>query len=324
MSVISLTITDSELQIAPGIPKYVSVEANIPVSIFYTLDGNTPTVQSNIYFGNIFLPANSVVLSIFATNGIDNSDVIVRNYLVNIGPIRASHGAISADNQPGPDNFPFGDTGIDAVIATPYAPGGITVDDSTIPNQTIDGYDENGNPVGGTDLPLTDYEIIFSETNVKGERGHLIGTLPEVTIKQRKTENVRGSTDMNSQFFDPRALVIFQDANVEPYDPNINQMNKASFSTENYERVRDGSTYSMRGIEGNPARGTFVNAFYNPSDRTTTYYYLDSSMNRWIISKNPAGIPPSPPLQLSNVVFGRGDAAKYVYKDLVFHSRRLY
>src|SRR5271166_3530256 len=86
MAVISVTVTQSEEQVVSGIPKTVSITTNIPATIFYTLDGSTPTLFSTMYTGPIFLPVSQllVVLSILATNGTDSSPIVVEQYETDI------------------------------------------------------------------------------------------------------------------------------------------------------------------------------------------------------------------------------------------------
>ena len=86
MSVINVTITVSTDQVVSGIPKTVSISTNVPATIFYTLDGTTPTLFSSIYTSPIFLPYTplSVILNVMATNGTDSSPVITETYQTDI------------------------------------------------------------------------------------------------------------------------------------------------------------------------------------------------------------------------------------------------
>lgn len=70
MAVISISITESSEQIVSGIPKFVNISTNIPSTIFYTIDGSTPTLFSNIYTEAIFLPIDkpTATLKVFASN----------------------------------------------------------------------------------------------------------------------------------------------------------------------------------------------------------------------------------------------------------------
>jgi hypothetical protein len=53
--IITITITESSVQLVSGIPKSVTITTNFPSTIFYTLDGSTPSVNSLIYVGERIL-----------------------------------------------------------------------------------------------------------------------------------------------------------------------------------------------------------------------------------------------------------------------------
>ena len=82
MSVISVTITESTEQIVSGKPKFITIETNIPANIYYTLDGADPTTMSDIYIDKIYLPyeQNTLIVKVFATNGVDESPIIENKY----------------------------------------------------------------------------------------------------------------------------------------------------------------------------------------------------------------------------------------------------
>lgn len=330
MAVISITITESSLQLLAGIPKFVSVEANVPSSIFYTLDGTDPTVNSSIYVGTIQLPTSSgtVVFKVFATDGVDSSAILTKIYTSTIVGARQTHDTVSglsevADNRL--NLFPFGSVGqhVPGIFGNT---GGVNVDTTTPPNFP-DGYDgtATGHAPGGTDLPLTDYDLIYSEYDSEGERGHGIGTLPaQVTVRVPPPTPPSTSSKMGDKFFNPRALVIYQDSRDVPYDTNIPQINRQFFATENTETVRNGALLFNTALEGLQPTGSFLRAHFNPRDQTITYYYFDSATLKWIISKEPY-VPKSPEINnLSRIIFSsRTEGAGLVFKWLPFVGRRL-
>jgi hypothetical protein len=293
MAVISITIVESETQIVSGIPKTVSISTNIPASIFYTLDGSTPSLFSTMYTSPVFLPidALSVTLNIMATNGVDTSPIISETYITNMAEgtnarlPRSSTDAAAGSNIPG--LYPFGTNPIqpNADFINP-ADAGITVDNPALP-ATSTGFDGAGNPVGFTNQTYdsTNYSIRYSTTDAEGQVGLGIGNLPATaTIKQEIP--APEFTNQNSNMFDPRAFVIFQDASTENPDdpPHINRMH---FSLENPEKARDGNAFFTSGLDAPPVSGTFLRSHYNPRTNNITYYYLDTWTNRWIISTMP-------------------------------------
>lgn len=316
MTVICITVTQSAEQVVSGIPKTVSITTNIPATIFYTLDGSTPTLFSTIYTGPLFLPFNKllITLSILATNGVDSSPIVVEQYLTDIvsGNARLPHAATTA--QAGhviPDDYPFG--------TPPYEPqqgylnpadSGRTVYNPALPSQST-AFDGAGRPTAYTNEPYNtdNYQIIYTNRDAEGNEGigiignGMIGgplgnipgkvTLPKGSIGDTQPDNGQTSQqgpEQTSQFtdlFDPRAMVIFQDFSKEnPNDPP--QINRQYFSLENPERVRDGALYFNNGQDSTvPPSGSFIRAHYNPRDNTITHYYRDSWSNRWIISTAP-------------------------------------
>ena len=291
MAVITITINESSDQILAGIPKYITLTTNIPATIFYTLDGTTPTTLSDMAVGQIELPTNqpSVVLKMFATDGVTTCPIITNTFSHIIVPNRNPRDKItglSPSGPLGPDPFPFGDH-------SPIQPvqygniGGITIDDPDVVG-IPDGFDGTGTgtPSNETDQPLETYSFEYSETDSIGERGHGIGTLPaEVTILIPPAPPQ--SSDANSALFNPKALVIFQDGTKPPEDPDQSLLNRPFFNLENPEVVRDGITFSTTALEGSVPHGSFLRPHFNPRDNTNTFNYRDSLTNRWIISKEP-------------------------------------
>lgn len=327
MAVINLTITESSNQIIAGIPQTVTITSNIPTSIFYTLDGSTPTLFSNIYTGPIIMPVNllSVVLSIFATNGVDSSPVIVENYSTNIlNDIRLPHSATDVPAGTNiPDLYPFGTNPIEP-IGNFLNPGdaSITVDNPDL-TQLSTGFDSNGNPNAFTNKPFNteNYSIKYTTTDVNNQP--TIGNLP-ATVKIEVPPGPPETTEQFTNLYDPRAFVIYQDFSKE--DPNgPAQINRQFFTLEDPERARDGNAYYNSGLDAPPVSGSFLRSHYNPRDNTITYYYLDTWTNKWIISKTPYQPTGSFDGNLSRVVFGRdnGGAGK-VFEWLTFTRRVLF
>lgn len=329
MVVISISVTESEEQIVAGIPKTVTLSTNVPTTIFYTLDGVDPTLASAIYTGPITLPIDSlsVTLKVLATNGTDYSPIIEEIYLTNmLGNTRLPHSA--TDSNPGdqsPPLYPFGTPPLEP-NGKYLSPGdaGITVDDPALA-QISDGYDGDFNPNNFTNEPFNveNYSIKYSESNVEGERGPGIGNLPaNVTIEMPTAPPEE--TNQFSNTFDPRAFVIFQDFTQEnPEDPTY--INRQFFSLENPERARDGVSYYNSGLDAPPVSGSFLRSHYNPRTNEMTYYYFDSTCNRWIISKTPYRPTGSFDGNLSQIKFGKNNGGcGMVFEWLPFARRVLF
>lgn len=291
MSVISISIEESAEQISLGIPRYITITTNILATIFYTLDGTTPTSFSNIYIEPISLPRDrlSLTLSVFANNGVNSSSIITETYTSNFVssntrlPHSSTSVSINANNQ---GLYPFGNNNTDesSQFLNP-ADSGITVNNTELPS-TSTGWDGAGNPNAYTNELYNNenYSIIYSTKNRIGETGDLIGTLPaRVTVIQEVPP--AESTEQFRSTFDPRATVIFQDLTKEnPNNPA--QINRQSFTLDS-KNSRDNNSYFTAGLDAPPVSGSFLRQHYNPRTNMMTYYYLDTWTNKWVISTQP-------------------------------------
>lgn len=330
MAVISITIVESSTQIVSGIPESVSIETNIESNIFYTLDGSDPTIYSNIYIDKLKLPTNKPILTlkIFATNGIDNSLIITNTYKTDSSNknVRFAHSGtnLPQTNPTFVNDLPFGSNNNQTQqIFTGTSSSGLNINNPDL-IQVSTGFDGSGNPISFTNgqfvgIPSPNFEVVFSETNAQGEIGHGIGTLPKFSIIPTQPEPEESDTSW--QFFDPRALVVIQDLTKEQ-DPGIPPIiNRQHFSVENVNVVRHGNQYYNTGMSAPPTTGSFIRQYYNPSNNTITYYYFDSSQNRWIISTTPFTPSNNQYNYSSNMVFGK---SKHVYTWLTFKNSYLY
>lgn len=328
MAVISVTITESSEQVVSGIPRSVSISVNVPSTIFYTIDGSDPTLFSDIYTSAIILPYDvlAVTLKVLATNGVDYSPIITEIYQTNmLQNARLPRSATDAQAQSNIQGlYPFGNPPIQPT--TQYLnPGdaGVTVDNPALA-ETATGYDGNLNETGFTNSPynLENYSIVYSTTDALGQTSRGVGNLPaNVTVVSVPAPPE--TSDQNSSIFDPRAMVIFQDASTEnPNDPP--HINRQFFSLENAERARDGGNYYNAGLDAPPVSGSFVRSHYNPRDNTMTYYYLDTTINKWIISKAPYNPSGSFDGNLSGIISSREPGSKYVFNWIPFSRRILF
>lgn len=322
MAVITISVEESEVQVIDGIPKYLTLEVSIPSTIFYTLDGSDPDISSSVYTNLLYLPTSGSFLEVkfFATNGADSSAIISKTYFNTLVGDRRPHDSVQNALSETNNLFPFGGSfQAEPSIFGPIA--GLVVDDANVPNVTIDGYDSDGNPVGGTDLELDQYDLIFSTSNSRGVTGRGIGTLP-ATVSVRIPESVPQTSNVNSKIFNPKALVIYQDSTDAQNDPDLVFLNKQFFSFQDSEKARSGALLYSTGLEGNPLTGSFVKSHFNSAEQKITYYYFDGATNRWIISKEPY-LAAAGSSNLSQMVFSRNSGVGMVFKWVPFMSRKL-
>jgi len=330
MAAITITIIESTLRLVAGIPDNITLETNVPATIFYTLDGSIPTTSSNVALGPISMPGNqgTVFLNTFATDGIDTCPIVTQEYGTTTATNRQSRdkivGTSSLSKCP---PFPFSSSvssgnGFNGRFLNT---GGITVNDPLQP-QLPDGYDGTATLTHSnyTNENVFSYDLLFSETNSIGETGSGIGTLPAgVTIVHDDTNTPSESTDAASAYFDPKAQVIYQDARDDQYDEDVPRVMRPFFNLENEETARDGILKQVSDVQA--PGGSALRQHYNSKDNTITYSYYDSRTNRWIFSTVPFQPKNKRIGNYSSIVFSssREKGLQYVFKWIPFKYRRL-
>ena len=75
---ITIAIKESDTELLDGFPEYISFETDVPATVYYTLDGTDPTVESLIAIGNVYLPTLTGTLEVraIAIVGDDQSDIL--------------------------------------------------------------------------------------------------------------------------------------------------------------------------------------------------------------------------------------------------------
>jgi|ERR1700722_316745 len=339
MAIINITITPSTTEVQPGIPATIMLSTNIPATIFYTLDGSSPTTFSPVYVAPILMPSGplSIILSVNASDGTNNSATIVQTYTTNPDQLstdagaRLPHSATTNVNNASTNNslFPFGTNSPNPNFQyLNPADAGYTVNNEALPS-TPAGFDGEGNPAVFTNQPLSYYEFqeVYSTLNWLNEEEPGVGNLPGQTQVVASSFPVQYSPERSStsdKIFNPRALVIYQDSTTEdPTNPVV--INRPYMSLENPETVRDGNLLYNSTLDSPPTMGGFVNRWYNARTNMMTYYYYDNTVGRWIISTTPYS-PTQNVGALQNVVFGRnskeGGGSKY-FKWVPFLYRTL-
>jgi len=317
---ILLTIVESTQETVVNVPKWITVSSDIPATVFYTFDGTIPNEGSDVYLGRLSLPTdqNPLVVKIWATNGSDSSDIEVKEYSSTlVGARLARADAVNYGTLSIVDFQPFSSS---AQPNPPiYGPQvGITVNDLAIPGYP-DGYDGSGNQVFNIDLPKSDYTFIYSETDRLGQTGRGIGTLPSTTTI-RYPEPPPETSSTNDKFFNPKALVIYQDSR-DTENTDLTLLNKTNFDSNDPSKSQI-SAYYYSARDGNKIHGSAGRPHFNQKDQTITFFYHDSLSGRRIISTEPFRSKHQDPP--SNILIGgRQKGAGYVFPHYPFLRKNI-
>lgn len=326
MALISITIEESQDQIVYGFPRFVTVTTDLSSNIYYTLDGTDPTILSDLTLSKIYIPSDKleVVLKVYATNGIDESSIIEKRYLhQNVSNIRKYQSLTNTQPSENRQLYPFG--------TNEYYPTtnfiNIAEGNSVVSDPLVDGY-SNGYDVDGYEANFTNneyttenYKIIYSNRNSDGSYGRQVGTLPAEVIRKLQS-TVPEETEITSNMFDPRAMVIFYDASkTTDSEPPI--INSQFVSLERLETGADPAKLYSTGLDSPNVNGTFIRSSYDPLTSTMTSYYYDNVANRWMIVKAPY-TPAQTINNLSGYVLGNGVGGRFVYQWLPYQRRYLF
>ncbi len=319
---ISLFITESKQKIVVNVPKYLTIETDVPATIFYTFDGTDPNISSSVYVSSLELPTdqNPLIVKIWASNGVDQSIILSETYTSTIAGARLSHADVTnASTLPQKSLFPFGSGTQDE--PPHYGPQvGLVVHDDALP-VILDGYDAWGEPQGSLNHPKIDYEFIYSETNQFGEVGRGIGTLPSTTIV-RTLPDAPLQSSIDSKFFNPKAMIIFQSYE-DTNNSDISQMNRGSFELLTKAGPRPASYY-YNADAGSQNFGTALRPIYDKKNQTITYFYRDSKSNRMIRSVEKFQEHTSQ-MGVANSIFAAGQAvgSRYVFRWYPFIRKNI-
>ena len=279
MTVVTLTFVASEKQITSGIPQDLTIESNIASTIYYTIDGTEPTIDSLVYTSPIALPTNedSVTVCAFGVDGLNVS-----------GPILTQTFSADWSRVRGPIL-----TGQEGVVLQR---------DGTNPEYVI-GYDADG--VAGTYInfepEIINMEEIHSEKGFDGiaEGTHVnIGAPDPFSEESTRYDDtfVEISTPLIAEFFDPEAKCIIIDTRE---DNEIVPILRPNGSLDNIYNEFQGARVRNSG-EDIYVSGGFSARFYNHATQTMTSYYFDHNDSRWI--KNTQQLPNGAPAMPQNGV----------------------
>lgn len=259
MAIVVLSFTGSEEEITAGIPQSMTIESNVPATIYFTLDGTTPTLASPIYIDTFAMPDGETSVSLSAF-GIDADGYS--------GPIMTQ---VFAPDQ----------TRIDKTRHVGLE--GVVVDRFTDPTNIEVGYTAIGVVGTFSDIPRIDLrEIRSSEGRLGIAEGTVIeiGTPPPSETPYPFDNSFQiASSPSDDPLFNPLALTITND---HRQDNPVQLINRPFGSMRNLAQDTWGHR-ELATTDSTYVSGGFIRRFYAPNSNTMGSYYFDHNTSRWVI-----------------------------------------
>jgi hypothetical protein len=267
----TLTFNPSINEMVSGVPEYIEIDTNEPATIYYTVDGSTPTINSTIYVGSIYTPTGTESFTLQAF-GVDGSDVA--------GEVLTQ--VYAADTTRTTKSRLVGGEGV-------------IVDSAVEPVLTTDGFDAGGSAVRFETLDPQEVADLTIRS-AKGRNGLEPGTQVVVNIPDPSTTSnpyddnfQETSTPQYAATFNPYAKTITMDNRIS----NETQLTLRTFqSLENVYTENGGKRIREQTTEGCYISGGKVRSFYDQRNNVMCSYYFDHNNERWIknIQQLPANI----------------------------------
>jgi len=260
--VLLLTLTKSETEIISGIPEYVEFSVNSPSTVFYTIDGMTPTDGSDIAVNKVYLPTDGIAFTLkaIAISDETSSDVLEEYFFTDSTEINRARN--------------IGDEGINILLSG---------------EEPIDSlyYDADGNPV--QEIAIERDELDF-RTSVTDHQGI---PLAEKSLEKKGAADFINFADrsigpanslvssIHDPEFDPNASVIIIDGSTEALlnSQVVKVLNRPHDTMMPVSKFYDDHLKSQPLVSGG-----FVRSMHNPNTGKTVFYYRESRENRWIKS----------------------------------------
>lgn len=259
MTVVTLTFTGSEEEIVSGIPRTMTITSNIPSTIYFTIDGTTPTISSPIYTGTFNMPdgVNSVTLSAFGVDGSNNAGAILTQVFA-------------------PDTTRI-------TVSRIVGSEGFVISRAETGDNTPSGYTADGETARFIDVDLETLDIIRKDV---GYNGIAEGTAISVNVPNAESTGsliddgfVPFSTPEVGELFNPNARMIMID-NRKDNDLRLIMRPYGSLNDPYREfggkRIRETTSDAMY------ISGGFVRRFYSTKNNIMVSYYYDNNEGKYV------------------------------------------
>jgi hypothetical protein len=255
---VTLSIQESVEEVISGIPKIITLTTDVPSTIFFTLDGSDPDLNSEMYIDPIVMPTDglTIVLKAFALAGAEQSSVLERTYSTDHGELDRTR-LINGE-------------GINIL------PPDVTVVDNLA-------YDEDGSAAKETTIPFVDLDLKASTRSNIGEDISGNSTIDFINLPERTIGegNPAISSPNDHSNFNPQASMIIIDGTTDAErDSQVVQIiNRPYLSMDPVYGV-----FAENWEHRQLVTSSLVRAVKNPKTGIITFYYRDSRENRWIKS----------------------------------------
>jgi hypothetical protein len=256
---IVLTLIESSEEYVSGFPEYLELSSSTPATIYYTLDGSTPSAGSLIVAGRVYLPtvSGSITFKALAVSATDSSDVLEAEYKTDSttldGPRRIEEGILV---------LPYGDSPVDNLSVK------------------LDGSAAQTTSESFTDLDIKASRVASDGVSIEGGKT----SVPFINFSQRIGYSDRFSSSgvNDNHYFDPSAKYILIDGSTEAALENqvvriINRTYNSLDTTSPFYKEHIGRSEPI--ITGN-----YVRSYYNKKTGKYISYYWESLESRWLVS----------------------------------------
>lgn len=256
---INLTLQEAEIELLDGFPEYVYFNTSIPSTVYYTLDGTDPNLNSLIAVDKVYLPtlSGSITVKAIAIAGDDFSEIISAEYYV----------SNDLDGRR--------ITGNEGIVVMRY-------DDTPVESLS---YAYDGSSASNIAYDVNDLEIKASQTDSYGveiKEGKTSREFINFSKKNEPVESSDVSSPNNNPNFDASAKFIIIDGTTNDSKENqvvkiVNRAYSTFGTTTNFYKERLGEKEPI-------VTGNFVKSYYNKNTGKYVSYYWESLESRWIRS----------------------------------------
>ncbi len=252
-----LEVQESEKEIMSGFPEYVILTTNISSTIFYTLDGSTPTEESEIFVDRLYLPTTglTLILKVWAVSEFEVSEILEQIYFTDQSTLDRTRRL----SEEGINILPSGEEEVEHLS-----------------------FDQEGEWSQSSSISFTDLEMRASTVNKRGEDISGDTTLSFVNFPIKSTfSNPKLVSKLSEISFNPKASYIIIDGSTDENlaSQTIRIINRPYGTLEPLSSL---DRVNQNNFQLNTS--SLVRQIINPKNGKITFYYRDSRDNRWLNS----------------------------------------